>query len=382
MTIHCSDALSTVHDSGRAMEEVVGKLTAGSSGTTGDLAFVFATMHHADALERVSNALRDRGVARVVLGCTCESVIGEGREIEGSPALAVWSASLPGIDIAPFAVDETAGLPDVFAGEPVSGFLLLGDPHKFPVDEWFRRLGVERPGTPVFGGMASGGNAPGKNKLVLDAAIRDASAVGVALRGDVSIRSVVSQGCRPIGRSMLVTKTDRNIIRELGRRNALEVFQELFETLADDDQERVQAGLHLGRVINEYQETFGRGDFLVRNVMGADPSGGIAINDFVRVGQTVQFHVRDAETADEDLRQLLNEAKSEGDVAGALIFSCNGRGSRLFSEKNHDVAVLQELFGPIPAAGFFAMGELGPVGGQNFIHGFTASVVLFGEPSR
>ncbi len=170
------------------------------------------------------------------------------------------------------------------------------------------------------------------------------------------------------------------MIRDLGRRPALEVLREIFEELPPDDQERVQSGLHIGRVINEYQETFRRGDFLVRNVMGADDDGGIAITDVVRVGQTIQFHVRDAETADEDLRRLVETELQDRPAAragGALLFSCNGRGTRLFDEPDHDVGVLRELLGPIPVAGFFAMGELGPVGGQNFVHGYTASVILF-----
>ena len=196
------------------------------------------------------------------------------------------------------------------------------------------------------------------------------------------MRTVVSQGCRPIGHTMIVTRAERNIIRELGRRPALEVLREVFDALDPDDQERVQQGLHIGRVINEYQETFHRGDFLVRNVLGADDAGGIAVTDVIRVGQTVQFHVRDADSADEDLRTLLeNErlSRPSAKIAGALLFSCNGRGTRLFPGPTTTSAVIHRQLGPVPVAGFFAMGELGPVGGQNFVHGFTASVVLFEE---
>ena len=207
----------------------------------------------------------------------------------------------------------------------------------------------------------------------------------MAISGGVVVRTLVSQGCRPIGRPIIVTRADRNLIRELGRRPSLEVLRELFEELPTEDQERVESGLHIGRVINEYQDTFGRGDFLVRNVMGADDTGGIAINDMVRVGQTVQFHVRDAETADEDLRSMVEGERLDRPatrVAGALLFSCNGRGTRLFPGPDHDVGVLRERYGPVPVAGFFAMGEIGPIGGQNFVHGYTASIVLFEEPAR
>ncbi len=378
--IQCAEALSTARNTDEALEEIAAKLSSGLGGGSGDLTLIFSTMHHADALDRIARTLRERGLGRVVLGCTCESVVGEGQEIEATTALAAWSARLPGVELSPFAVEGDAGWPESAGNEPATAVLLLADPFQFPIDNFLHRVAAERPGMRIMGGMASGGKSPGQNRLVLDDVAHAAGAVGVVIRGDVLIRTVVSQGCRPIGRPMIVTKADRNIIRELGRVPALEVVQELFGELSEEDQELVKTGLHIGRVINEYQETFGRGDFLVRNVMGADQTGGIAISDLVRVGQTVQFHVRDAETADEDLRQLLDGAEADGPAAGALLFTCNGRGSRLFLEPNHDVKVLREILGPIPAAGFFAMGELGPVGGQNFIHGFTASVVLFSEP--
>jgi small ligand-binding sensory domain FIST len=383
--IRCAEGLSTVPDSDAAIAEIAAKLAAGLAGDTGDLTFVFASADHADSLGRLARTLQDRGLGRVILGCTCESIVGEGREIEGSPALACWSAHLPGVDLAPFAVEGEEGWPEAAGEGAASAVILLGDPFSFPTDDWLRRVEAERPGVPVSGGMASGGMAPGENRLVLATDVRREGAVGVALRGGISIRSVVSQGCRPIGRPLIVTRADRNIVRELGRRPALEVLQEIFQELTDDDRERAQEGLHLGRVINEYQEAFRRGDFLVRNVLGVDQEGGIAVGELVRVGQTVQFHIRDASTADEDLRRLIDEAALAGPApAGALLFTCNGRGSRLFSGPNHDVGVLRERLGPIPTAGFFAMGEIGPVGGRNFVHGFTASVVLFadGSPTR
>ncbi len=381
--IRCAEALSTVRNTDAALDEVISKLNDGLGGEPGDLAFVFATMHHADALDRIGRTLRDRGLGRVVMGCTCESVVGEGREIEATTGLSAWSARLPGVAISPFYLDGNGGetWPEAAGSEPSSAVILLGDPFGFSADGWFGRLATARPGVRVLGGMASGGSAPGQNRLILNGESRTTGAVAVALRGDLTIRSVVSQGCRPIGRPLIVTKVDGNIVRELGRRPALEVLQEIFETLDPDDRKRVRSGLNIGRVISEYRDAFGRGDFLVRNVMGADQAGGIAISDLVRVGQTVQFHVRDAETADEDLRQLIAKDRESGPVAGALLFTCNGRGSRLFPGPDHDVSVLRELLGPIPVAGFFAMGELGPVGGENFVHGFTASVVLFGESS-
>lgn len=380
--MRCAAALSNDPDGDTAIEEVLQRLGESFAGGSADLALIFASMHHADHLGRLSAALADRGLGRHVVGCTGESIVGEGREVEGGSALAVWAIQMPGATLRPTRIDGADDRIETFRGRGAdeASLLLLGDPFSFPPDPWLARLFEAAPGFRVMGGMASGSHTPGENRLVLDGQVFHDGAVGMEIGGAVRPRALVSQGCRPIGRPLIVTKVERNVIRELGRRPALEVLREMFEGLSADDRERVQAGLHVGRVINEYQGEFRRGDFLVRNVMGADDAGGIAISDMVRVGQTVQFHVRDAETADEDLRRLIEaerEERPDAEVAGALLFTCNGRGSRLFSGPDHDVGVLRELLGPIPVAGFFAMGELGPVGGQNFVHGYTASVVLF-----
>jgi small ligand-binding sensory domain FIST len=197
----------------------------------------------------------------------------------------------------------------------------------------------------------------------------------------VGLRWIVSQGCRPVGKPYVVTRARDNIILELGGRTPLEQLQELWNSLDPADQMLFRQGPHLGQVINEYQESFQRGDFLVRNLVGLDrASGALIVADEVRVGQTVQFHVRDADSAHEDLHALLQRARAESvRPAAGLLFSCNGRGSRLFPRPNHDAAAIREELGPIPLAGLFAQGELGPVGGQNFIHGFTASLALFSE---
>jgi small ligand-binding sensory domain FIST len=213
--------------------------------------------------------------------------------------------------------------------------------------------------------------------------VRLEGAVGVLLEGEIGLRWIVSQGCRPIGRHMVVTRAQGNVILELSGHTPLEQMRELWKSLGPEDQELFQHGLHIGRVHNEYQGEFQRGDFLVRNVLGVErQTGALIINDHVRVGQTVQFQVRDSDSADEDLRALLQIDLNahEHRPAGALLFSCNGRGTRLFPSPDHDASAIRQEAGAIPLAGFFAQGELGPVGGQNFIHGFTASVAMFEEP--
>jgi small ligand-binding sensory domain FIST len=195
----------------------------------------------------------------------------------------------------------------------------------------------------------------------------------------VAVRTVVSQGCRPVGRPYVVTKSEANVIHELGGRKAMAVLKEVFEGMSEEERQLFRQAPHLGCVIHEAQESFDRGDFLVRNLMWADPdSGAIAVGEILRRGQTVQFHVRDSDAASEDLDTLLARER-EAAAGGALLFSCNGRGTRLFETPDHDVSATRRALGEIPVAGFFAAGELGPVGGRNFMHGFTASLALFSE---
>jgi small ligand-binding sensory domain FIST len=382
-------ALTTARDTDEARADVLSRAAKGLDGASADLALIFATAHHASALGPLSSALRERGIARHVMGCTAESVAGENREIEGEPAVAVWAIQLPGSTITPRRITFSDG---AFHGWDAPArpdrqptLIALGDPFSFPSDRFLRTVDDASPGLRVLGGVASGSQTPDGNRLVLDDRVYTDGGVSVELEGPIALRTIVSQGCRPIGRTFVVTRADRNLIRELGGRSALEVLREVFDTLDPDDQERAQQGLHIGRVINEYQDTFNRGDFLIRNVIGADDDGGIAVTDVIRAGTTVQFQVRDAESATEDLRRMLEDerlSRPKATIAGALLFTCNGRGTRLFDVPNHDISEIHRLLGPVPVAGFFAMGEIGPVGGQNFLHGYTASVVLFEEPEN
>lgn len=385
----CVSALSTARSASTAFHQILERLDAEPSGEPADLTVLFSSRHHAGVLGKLSQAFLDEGRTRHVLGCTGEGVVGDELEVENRPALAVWSLWSPGIEVQPVRFDPGGGSLrqslDALKDPAESTLVLLADPFSFGINDLLKLANDQFRGLRIVGGMASGGAEPGANRLLLDGEAYTDGAVALRLSGPVSIRTVVSQGCRPIGRTMLVTKAEQNVIRELGRRPALESLRDLFLGLPRADVEKVQEGLHIGRVINEYQESFHRGDFLVSNVVGADESGAIQISDLIRVGQTVQFHVRDAETADEDLRESLARvprgADGETEPAGALVFTCNGRGSRLFGAPNHDASVIREVLGPIPLAGFFAMGELGPVGGQNFIHGYTASVVVFERPA-
>lgn len=383
-------ALSTRSDMHGAVDEAVAEVQAALAGPV-DLAVMFVTHHHGPEFEPLVQRLRKAVSPRCFIGCTGESLAAGDREIEGAPAIVLWAARLPNVAIQPahltfVATPEgpvIAGWPDnwpaVWPAE--SAVLMLAEPFSFPADVLAARLNEEHPGIPLIGGMASGGWEPRQNRVFLDDRVYDEGAVALLLHGAIRVRTVVSQGCRPLGRTWVVTKAQQNVILELGGRPAYEVMVELYHSLTSQEQERMKRGLHLGLVINEYQDTFGHGDFLIRNVMGADPQqGAIAIGDHVRPGQTVQFHLRDAASADDDLRTLLAAVPASPGPRGALLFSCNGRGTRLFDEPNHDANAVQSVCGRLPLAGFFAQGELGPVGGKNFLHGFTASLALF-EPA-
>ena len=376
-------AVSEHPDTATGVGEVTGQVLEqldrfGPAGRFPDLALLFVTPPHADGLQQAARTVRSLLEPRVLLGCAAESVLAGTREVERDPAVVLWAGHTG--PVAPFhlsVVDTPDGLHFTGWPDPVpddtSGLLLLADPFSVPVDELLRRLGQDRPGLPVMGGLASAASAPGGNRLVLDGEVLSSGAVGAFLGPGVTVTTVVSQGCRPVGRPFTVTRAEGNIVYELGGRPALERLQEVARAASDDDRRLLARGVHLGRVIDERKVDFDRGDFLIRNVLGADPeTGAIAVGDTVEVGSTAQFQVRDAASADDDLRHLVRGRSADG----ALVFTCNGRGTRLFGTADHDAGVVSGQLPGAPVAGMFCAGELGPVGGRNFLHGFTASVVL------
>lgn len=385
-------ALSTATDVRRALDEVVGNAVAQLAGAEPELALVFYSPHHEEDAQRIAETLAGRLPARCLVGCQGEAIAAHRREVESAAALALWLGSWRGaVGLEAFQLEAERtpdgptllGWPDALAeADPTRDILLtLGDPHTVPVPELLARLNEDHPGLPLVGGMASGMGGPGERILVHGKEALSSGAVGVLVRGPLHWRSVVSQGARPIGRPLVVTKGGDNVIVELGGQKPLDYMRELYHELPEADRQLVRQGLMVGLALSEYRDQFGRGDFLVRSLYGFDEAtGALAVADRIRLGQTVQFQIRDAETADEDLRALLRQAKEDGTRgAAALLFSCNGRGTRLFSTPDHDATVIQDEVGPLPLAGFFAAGELGPVGRKNFIHGYTASVILFEE---
>jgi small ligand-binding sensory domain FIST len=373
-----------------AVAEVVQQAREADLGEA-DVAFVFFTPHHSGEADAMAEQLWLELDPQCVVGCSAESVIGADREIEQRPGLAVLAARMPGVRIHPFHIptdewnqilEDPAMLTErIGYGEETRAVIGFGDPWTTPLNPLLQAFDQHLPGAPLTGGMASAARAAGGNVMIRNDQTFSEGFVGASLSGPIRVQTVVSQGCRPIGQRFVITRAHDNVIETLGGKPALGALHDVVNALPVSDRQLLRNGLFVGRAISEYRETFGPGDFLVRNIMGVDDKAGtIAMGDYVRVGQTVQFHVRDAETADEDLRLMLENVRAtESDSpAGALLFNCNGRGTRLFVDSPcHDVNVARQLLPGTPIAGFFAGGEIGPVGGKNFVHGHTASFALF-----
>lgn len=387
-------AITRSENVSEAVAHLVDSIRRQMAGTI-DLLVVFLTPDYQDEAAQFSRALQLSLSPRVLLGCTCEGVIGGDREIEREPAISVLAAHLPGIALTPFHIgmeeweslldaNHSAGLRrilglDTAPPHRTCAYLVLADPFTTPIIELMQAFEELTPHAPTVGGMCSGAQQAGQNLLFLNGEIREDGAIGVRIAGPIRVDAVVSQGCRPIGKTLLVTRAEGNRIATLSGQNALEMTRDMLSALPESERQLLDNGLLLGVVVNEYQPSFRRGDFLIRPVFGAEKeTGAIVVGGSVRAGQTIQYHVRDARTADEDLRALMKQAaQDEVAPAGGLLFSCNGRGVRLFDMPNHDVRAVLEAVPETPLAGFFAQGEFGPVGGHSFVHGQTLSVVLF-----
>lgn len=358
-----------------------------SDGTPIDLTLLFASDAYESEFPQILREVRKRTGNAALIGCCSQGIIGQAREVEDQPALALQVMSLPGINLQSIRLTPKqieAGM--VGANLPsseVNAVLLFADPFSQDSERLLEVLSAAYPGLPLVGGLASG-RLRG-TRIFLNDAVLDSGAVGFTLGGAWSVRSVVSQGCAPIGQTWTITSVKENVIESIGMRPALEVLTETFQLLAPDVQQRAQRNIFVGLAMDEYRDDFRRGDFLVRNIVGVDrESGSIAIGAMPRAGQTLQFQLRDPQAADEDLIELLTRARTDlgGETpAAALLCSCNGRGVGLFGRPDHDAEALQAILGPLPVAGFFCNGEIGPVGGKNFLHGYTASVALI-VPAR
>jgi len=385
MSVRIGTGLSTAGDAREAALEAGAAARAGLDGEPCDLAIVFASGMHLVAPEALLEAAHEALMPAELVGCGAGGVIGPHREIEDGTAVSIWAAHLAGGEATAFhasveEIEEGAGaltgMPDL-AG--AAGAILLADPATFPTDAVLRFLSDQTPMVALLGGLASG-RADGDAVLFLGEEVIDDGAVGVRLDG-VEVIPCVSQGATPIGPELTITSADGNVIDELAGRPALVTLRETIEALPPEELAMVQGGLLVGIVVDSNKPEYVQGDFLVRGLVGADPSTGkVAVAADVHPGQVVRLHARDAESADRDLREALQirmDALGGRPPAGALLFACNGRGRDMFSAPHHDADAVAETLLGAPAAGFFAAGEIGPVGGEHFLHSFTATIAVF-----
>jgi small ligand-binding sensory domain FIST len=378
--------LSTSESAWEAATEAAREARGGALGRAEvDLAFIFLSPGHLVEAEAAAEAVREELAPRHLLGCVAEGVVAGARELERGPAVAVWAGALPGAEIECFHVaavqteegTAVAGFPDLDDPGLVALFV---DPFTFPVGPFLTRLNEARERIPLVGGIATGGRRPGTQALILDDAVHAEGAVGAVVSG-LPVLTVVSQGCRPLGREAVITRCDGNVVYELAGKPALERLRREIAALSSAEQALAARGLLAGLVIDENRPQYDTGDFLMRGLLGADEAtGALSLGDTVRVGQTLRFFVRDAASADADLRQALADAPRRARPAGALLFTCNGRGTNMFPEPDHDARVVTEMLRTDALAGFFCGGEIGPVGGKAFLHGFTATLAVFLEP--
>jgi small ligand-binding sensory domain FIST len=383
-------AIATGQNWREALDQAVPQLSMLADGTKIDITLLFASDAYAADFPALLAEVRRLTGGGVLLGCSGQGIIGPGREVEHEPAVSVQLFSLPGAALTPARLEpaDVSGedAPRVLAerlghsADRVSAWLFFVDPFSVDSERLLALLAAGSDDVPLIGGLASGDFRRRQTFVFLNDDVFANGVAGVALGGAFTVRTIVSQGAMPIGEPWTITEADGNFIQTIGMRPALEVLAETFEKLPPELQRRAQSNVLVGLAIDEYRDQFERGDFLIRNLVAVDQEHGtIAVGAYPRVGQTIQFQLRDPVAADEELKAMLIRTQLDlGDQqpVGALLCSCTGRGAGLFGAPDHDAQALVERFGDLPVAGFFCNGEIGPVGAKNFLHGYTASIAL------
>lgn len=385
-----SSALSKNRHWQEAVKELAAKVKKDLNGRTCDLAVFFLSEAYKDlSPQKFVKLLSDHLPYRVLIGCNSSGVVGNELEIEMEPAVSILAMHLPDVKLNTFRLspDETASLAtgtdlinllDVYPTDKPHFFCLV-DPSTADTTTLLHAFNEGYKGLPVVGGLASGAVMNLPNWLALNGTVYPDGVVGVAMSGNIDFQIAVAQGCRPVGKTYIITRAEQNVLYELAGKPALHVLRELLESLSLKDRTLAEQSLSVGLAMNEQQATFKRGDFLIRNIMGFDPdSGALMVGAVFKVGQTLQFQIRDAETSSEDLKLMLDKMKNaDGAAQGGVLVSCCGRGKNFYGLAHHDARAIQKLKGPLPLTGFFANGEIGPVGPKNYVHGYTSSLVIF-----
>ncbi len=362
------------------------------AGGKASLGFVFASADYEEHLPDFLELLTLHGHLPHLVGCSGTGMIGTALEAEQQTGFSLLLLHLPQTQLhfcvippeAAASITDPAQWHDYTGISPqeVDTWVALVDPFGFTVEPWLQQWNKAYPGVPTIGGLASSSLQEEEEAVYLchdREILPPGSALLVGFKGGVELRPILSQGCRPIGEPLTITGTDGNHLLRLGGKPAYSALAEAFDSLSDEEKATAQGNLFAGLASSEYIDEFHQGDFLIRTILGADASAGsVALGAHLRVGQSLQWQLRDPKSAMADLREHLNREKKRRTLPFAsLVFSCNGRGEELFGAGGHDARALEETFGPRPSAGVFCNGEIGPVRGENFVHGYSASMALF-----
>ena len=352
-----------------------------------DLALVFVTGDAHTRAHEALHAVRRVTGAPVVLGCSGTGILTERREVEGEMAVAVLAVRCERLVATPFSFEHQGERRDLGAelaqriGSTVAEggcALVLPDAMGCNPPALLTQLHDALGFVPVLGAVAAG--APMFELYNTDA--MEGALIGVALSGLTPLIGV-TQGCTPIGEPYVITHAEGNVIQRIGSRLALEMLTKAIRANPDTEARIRQAGVFAGLAMDPAKSPLERGDFLVRNLVGADrASGALAVAERVRIGQTLQFQIRDAQASRQDLLEMLDELAERLDGRRPVFgcyFDCAGRGRGLFGVPDHDVTVIRERLGEFPLVGFFGNGEFAPIGRRNFFHNYTGALVVFPE---
>ncbi|WP_299486345.1 FIST N-terminal domain-containing protein [Acaryochloris sp. IP29b_bin.137] len=409
-----ASALSTQPSLEAALDEVIATALQ-SLDASPDLAILFISTTFASEFPRLQPLLRDKLSVQHFIGCGGNGVIGptqngDTAEVEEEPGITLTLASLPGVDIQTFHIYEDE-LPDpdsspltwteLLEVDPTHQphFILFADPTSSKINDLLQGLDYAYPNAVKIGGLTSGRTTWNGSGLFCDDQLYQEGTVGVALSGNIMVETIVAQGCRPIGQPYRVAEAERNVVLQVEEQTVpveatfntdqvelqtpLEALQALVQDLDAEERELAQHSLSVGIVCDEFKQDLEPGDFLIRNLIGVDPRiGAIAIGDRIRPGQRIQFHLRDAQASADELEDLLRQychksLTNQPQPMAALLFDCLGRGERFYGEPDFDSQLFGRYLQDIPVSGFFCNGEIGPIAGTTFLHGYTAAFGIF-----
>lgn len=372
---------STVATTAR-LEDAVAEASETLSGELGgeaaDVVFAFASEDYAPYLPNLGGEIARRFPGALLFGCAAPGVIGDGREIEHEPALSLTAASLPGVELAAYHLGpEPERWSRALASSSGGDLIVLSDPITGGGPALVEFLDAAMPEAIKIGGM-TGAKDAGESSLLVGDRVHRTGSIALSVRGNVDVSCGVAQGCRPIGTPMFVTRHRGPLILELDGKPALRALDGMFAELSSEDRDMARSRLVLGLVMRGGREVYEQGDFLIRELAGVEPETGAVVvaGAPIEDNQVLQFHLRDAETSSEELAAVLDD-HIYAEPAGALLFQCRGRGRGLYNRADHDSSVLVDKLGAVPVGGFFAGGEIGPVGGKTFLHTYTTVFGLF-----